>query len=182
MNFVPQILCELEEAHALGFQRAGIPVLSLEAAETPQVFKATAVAYGPSVRLYVFESRRWLVTKNLNTVAALIPGAFFQFRSQKLPQEIPAFQSYAHVWNLGVCDSTHEVFDKAKALMLGLCRAFREENPEPILDVPASKGTYQVWLPCTLQQAFEEDFEKLCHQYAETYSIDVDWKFKETTK
>lgn len=182
MNFVPQILCELDEARALGFQRAGIPVLSLEASEPPQVFKATAVAYGPSVRLYVFESRRWLATKNLNTVATLVPSAFFQFRSQKLPQEIPAFQSYAHVWNLGAYDSTHEVFDKAKSLMLQLCETYREENPEPILDVPSSKGTYQVWLPCTLQQAFSDEFEKLCNQFASDYNIEMPWKFKETAK
>lgn len=182
MNFVPQILCELNEARALGFHRAGIPVLSLEASETPQVFKATAVAYGPSVRLYVFESRRWLATKNLNTVAALVPSAFFQFRSQKLPQEIPAFQNYAHVWNLGVYETTSEVFDKAKLVMMTLCEAYREENPEPILDVPTSKGTYQVWLPCTLQEAFEVEFEKLCKNFAGDYNITIPWKYKEASK
>lgn len=182
MNFAPQILCELNEARALGFQRAGIPVLSLEATETPQVFKATAVAYGPTVRLYVFESRRWLATKRLNDVATLVPDSFFQYRSQKLPQEIPAFQSYAHVWNLGAYDSTHEVFDEAKGLMLKLCEAYRKENPEPILDAPTSKGLYQVWLPCTLQGAFEAEFEKLCKQFAETYNTSIPWKFKETSK
>ena len=182
MNFVPQILCELDEARALGFHRAGIPILSIEATETPQVFKATAVAYGPSVRLYVFESRRWLATKNLNTVAALIPSAFFQFRSQKLPQEIPAFQNYAHVWNLGVYETTSEVYDKAKLVMMRLCEIYRTENPEPILDVPQSKGTYNVWLPCTLQEKFTEDFEALCLKYCEDYNIVVPWKFKETAK
>lgn len=182
MNFVPQILCELDEARALGFRRAGIPVLSLEASETPQVFKATAVAYGPSVRLYVFESRRWLATKNLNTVAALVPSAFFQYRAQMLPQEIPAFQNYAHVWNLGVYETTPEVFDKAKLVMMTLCEAYRAENPKPNLFMPPSKGTYQVWLPYTLQEAFEAEFEKLCKQFASDYNISIDWKFKETAK
>lgn len=182
MNFVPQILTELNEAYALGFQRGGIPVLSFEATETPQVFKAVAVAFASTVRVYVFESSRWLEGKRLAEVAELGAPVPFIFRAKKLPQEIPAFQHSAHVWGLGVCESTHEVYDKTKALMLKLCEAYRAENPEPLLDVPSSKGTYNVWLPCTLQQKFEEDFNLLCHHYAETYNISVPWKFKETAK
>lgn len=182
MNFVPQILTELEDAKKLGFVRGGIPVISMEAKETPQVFKAVAVAFAYTVRVYVFESSRWLEGKRLSEVAELGAPVPFIFRAQKLPQEIPAFQRSAHVWGLGVCESTHEVYDKTKALLLTLCEAYRKENPEPILDVPASKGTYQIWLPCTLQQKFEEDFDALCRRYAETYDITIPWKFRETAK
>lgn len=182
MKFVPQILCELDEARALGFHRAGIPVLSFEATESPQVFKATAVAFGTTVRLYVFESRRWLAAKRMGEVAHLMPCASFVFRAQNLPQEIPAFQHAAHVWGIGVYETTHEVYDKVKLCLTELCKAYRRENPEPLLDVPQSKGTYNVWLPCTLQEKFSEDFEALCLKYAEDYNIVVPWKFKEAAK
>lgn len=172
----------MESARAIGCLRGGVPIFRLEASERDYVLRLTCVAYKGSCRAYVFESKPWLETLNLNTLDSWFHRPIkFLYRAQELDDEIPVFKGACHVFSLGTGDRD-EVFELSRRILFDLMARWRQYNPLPVLEVPIVKGNYSVWLPATLTERFNTEFEDLLRRFAGAYGISIPWKFKEAKK